>query len=224
MPRTSGIRDAIISLAQTKFYEEGYINCTVKSIANELDIPSSLVLYHFRQKKYLMEEIYILFETNNQEAISEVAGSMDNPMLAFFVSRQLMYYEARQDEKIERLRYEMLVSENLGFARVDVYKTLVKRLSAYYHLSIEHLDLDVLANILYTATKTVFIDIHDGSLTPESEETLFSTVEAMAPREVGVSELEIQRLLTRARILARTVLEQNGGEPKKIWFRNHIKA
>ena len=220
MARTSTIRDSIFSLAQKKFYDEGYIACSVKSIANELGIPSSLVLYHFRQKKYLVEEVYIQFEANNREAIAEAAGEIENPMLSFFVSRMLLYREAALDKNIERLRYEMLSSENLGFARIDIYKALVKRLSAYYHLNTDHLEADVLAGMLFNATKSVFTDLHEGSLPYKDEDALFSTVEAAAPRFIGVSEIEIQRWIAQARVLTDKILEDNHGSPREIFFRN----
>ena len=220
LARTSTIRDSIFGIAQQKFYDEGYFACSVKSIATELAIPSSLILYHFRQKKFLVEEVYIQFEANNREAIAEVAGEIENTMLSFFVTRMLLYREALLDSNIERLRYEMLSSENLGFARIDMYKVFLKQLSAYYHLNTDHLDPDVLAGMLFNATKSVFIDLHEGTLPYKDENALFSTVEAAAPRYMGISEIEIQRWLSQARELTDKILKNNHDSPREIFFRN----
>ena len=220
MARTSTIRDSIFSLAQQKFYDEGYTACSVKAIADELGIPSSLVLYHFRQKKYLVEEVYLQFETNNQEAIVDVAGNIENPMLSFFVSRMLLYREVALDSYIERLRYEMLSSESFGFARIDMYKVLLKQLSAYYHLNTDFLDPDVLAEMLFNATKSVFISLHEGTLSYNDDKIFFSTVEAAVPRYLGISEIEIQRLLSQAHSLTEKILEHNHNCPREIFFQN----
>jgi len=76
-------RKRLIDAAYKVFIKKGYVNASIKDIANEADMTSGLVHYYFKNKEELLLSVQDEVEKHYQGHYDRQAGRLCNPRGSF---------------------------------------------------------------------------------------------------------------------------------------------
>lgn len=188
-------KDIIYYNAKKLFYNLGYTNTTIKSIAQESDVPISLVHYYFNKKDNIVKHVYLDFVNNIDFFLyTNKKDVFVNSILSHAVTNRIYYDIILSDERNKRVYYEVLKAKS-NYSVLDkytfkIYKQHIKDNNII--ITDELFKTYVLMN--FGARREFFINYFNGNVDLSIQE-IVTVISGLIPRLFKLDQHFIDSLL-----------------------------
>ncbi|MFZ7121947.1 MAG: TetR/AcrR family transcriptional regulator [Eubacteriaceae bacterium] len=186
----SRTKDKILQYAKQEFYEKGYENAWVKSIAKKSGTTLGNITYYFSKKDDMVTAIYSDFVENIYSFIDFQYTEDDltiPPLQKYCMFLIICYHTVLNDENNIRFYHEIILKKSN-------YRVLHKSISKYYadiiksfelHLSDKDYSIFILTQ--FGSRREIFLSFFAGDLHLDLHELIYYLISNMC-RNLGINQ------------------------------------
>ncbi len=189
-------KDSILSYAKEVFYEYGYKNSLVKTIAKNAGISLGNLTYYFNKKDDIVKEIYEQFISDIYDFIDSNTTEEDalQKYCNFIV---IIYSIILSDEKNKRFYSEVILNKSN-------YRILHELMRNYYRQIIDSLNIELSQNDFeifvlteFGSRREIFLNYFSKELDLSFDELIYYLISNMC-KSLEIEATEIDRLVQNA--------------------------
>lgn len=196
-------KERILSYSKQEFYENGYNNTWVKTIAKKADMRLGNLTYYFNKKDDIVKEIYEQFIVQLYDYV-ETHGEFSE-LQKYCNFSMLFYHTVFSDEHNKKFYYEVIVNKSNYRILHELMNTYYKNIIQSLGLELSNTDFEIFILTEFGSRREIFLAYLSGELTISFDDLIVHILVKLC-KNLSIETTEIADMLE----IASTFLKNNG--------------
>ncbi|MBP3645413.1 MAG: TetR/AcrR family transcriptional regulator [Clostridia bacterium] len=157
------LRDTILACAKKMFHNLGYEETTFQKIADEVGITKGAITYHFKNKHFIMIEIFDECFAQIREYIDRFPNEYRNQYWYAITTYQIMYRILLNNPRSMKLFYARGNQNLWEISKIDTISDIYRKITLDYHKQLSDEEIRVSANIDLGARRRLYHWLKEGN-------------------------------------------------------------
>ncbi len=198
------IQNKIIESSKALFYDNDYLNISMKDIADKVQIPINDLLNYYDEKNKIAGEVYSGFYHQINETIMKSYININNSLVSLFITMRIYYELILTDKKNAKFTCDILKNEPssavFGFL-YEVYWDIVKE----YGVAISKRELNLMLLCDHAAQRELILRYLKGDLEEFNIDDIFIFLQSTIPRSLKIDHRLIDHMLLKSISIAKVI-------------------
>ncbi|MCL1913464.1 MAG: TetR/AcrR family transcriptional regulator [Eubacteriaceae bacterium] len=204
--KNNKIKEDIYTTSKKAFYERGFLDVTLKEVAEQLGIPASLITYYFKTRDNLVSCIFDDFLKSIRNRIESYANLNISSILFQQILTSYIYYDiVLSDENNTRFFKEILLRKNDSYQYYSpASDESCKAIAHEFGLTITQVEYEIFAQ-MQSSAKTAFFRHYFTNDMGLDILQIVMFLEGSSARQIGIDGKVVNDYLMRTHAVIRDI-------------------